>query len=416
MIRSPFNPVTMKKIQILLLLLFCANGLQSFSQELVSWRGPGRDGIFPETGLLKIWPEGGPHLVWHFDGLGEGHSSAAVTSDRVFVTGVTNGIGYLFSFDNNGKLLWKIPFGEDWTESYPGCRTTPLIYDGKVYLLSGMGKLVCRSATDGALVWTIDLLKDYQAPNIRWGITENLLIDGEKLFCTPGGNEYNVIALDKNTGKLIWKCAAKGEASAYCSPALIEHGGRKILVTQTASSIIGIDASKGTFLWSIDQPNTWSVHANTPLYHDGLIYCVSGYGKGGVQLRLSPDGNKVTEVWRNTAIGNRMGGAVLLNGKLYGSDDNGKAWHCVDWKTGVTMFSEKITGKGNIISADNMLYCYGENGEVILARPDGNSFTKVSAFKVPYGTDQHWAHLVIDNGKLYIRHGNSLMVYDIRKK
>ncbi|MCK9203581.1 MAG: PQQ-like beta-propeller repeat protein [Bacteroidales bacterium] len=392
------------------LLLF----LQGISQDFAQWGGPDRDGIYPESGLLKSWPASGPALLWHFDSLGEGHASAAVTGDRVYTAGTINGIGYIFSFDLNGKLLWKVPYGEEWTESWPGVRSTPLICEGKIYLLSGMGKLVCRSTTDGALVWTIDILKDYQAPNIRWGVTENLLIDGNKLFCTPGGTVYNVIALDKNTGKLIWKCAAKGEESAYCSPALITLPDHEILVTHTANSIIGIDAGTGKFLWSHDQPNTYSVHANTPIFHDGSVYCVSGYGRGGVQLKLSPDGSSIREVWRNTSIGNRMAGAVLINGKLFGSDDNGKSWYCVDWKTGVDMYSEKITGRGNIISADDMLYCYGDNGEIALVRPEANSFKKISAFKVPYGSDQHWAHLVIKNGRLYVRHGNSIMVYDIK--
>jgi len=177
-----------------------------------------------------------------------------------------------------------------------------------------------------------------------------------------------------------------------------------------------MDAGNGKLLWSIDQPNTWSVHANTPLFHDGYIYCVSGYGRGGVMLKLADDGSSVQEVWRNTNLDTRMGGFVLVNGRIFGSDDNGKAWYCLDWKTGTSMYSEKITGKGNIIFADGLLYLYGDNGEVVLAEPLKDSFKKVSAFKVPFGTDQHWAHLVIGNGRLYVRHGNSLMVYDIRKK
>ncbi|MCX6283632.1 MAG: PQQ-binding-like beta-propeller repeat protein, partial [Bacteroidetes bacterium] len=234
--------------------------------------------------------------------------------------------------------------------------------------------------------------------------------------CTPGGPEANVIALDRNTGKLIWKCAAKGEASGYCSPAIFTYNNRRILVTQTASSILGIDTENGRFLWSVDQPNTWSVQANTPVYIDGSVYCVSGYGKGGVMLKLSSDGNSVTETWRSTSIGNRMGGFVVLNGKIFGSDDSGKAWYCTDWKTGTDMYSGKVTGKGNIISAEGLLYLYGDNGEIVLAQPTPTDFGKIASFKVPFGTAQHWSHLVIKNGRLYVRHGNSLMVYDIRKK
>ncbi|MCX6241705.1 MAG: PQQ-binding-like beta-propeller repeat protein [Bacteroidetes bacterium] len=401
-----------------IIFLFCLMDLMAYSacsQDISQWRGPDRNGIYPETGLMKSWPETGPALLWHYDELGDGHSSAAVTNDRIYTCGEVNGIGYLYSFDLNGKLLWKMPYGEEWTESWPGVRSTPLVCDGKIYMMSGFGKLICRKAESGDFIWTIDILKDFKAPNIKWGVTENLLIDGNKLFCTPGGPEASVVALDRKTGKLLWKCAAKGESSAYCSPAIFTHNKRRILATHTASSIIGIDTETGKFLWSVDQPNTYSVHANTPEYIDGSIYCVSGYGKGGVLLKLSGDGSSVTETWRSPSISNRMGGFVVLNGKIYGSDDAGKAWYCTDWKTGTDMFSEKVTGKGNIISADGMLYLYGDNGEIVLAKPSPTGFGKVSSFKVPFGSAQHWAHLVIKNGRLYVRHGNSLMVYNIAK-
>lgn len=404
----------MKKIAVFITIeLLFTFGL--YAQDIAQWRGPNRDGIYNEPELLKVWPESGPRLLWHFEGLGQGHSSAAVFDDKVYTSGITEGIGYLFCFDMTGKQRWKIPYGEEWTESWPGVRSTPMVSDGKVYLLSGYGKLVCRRADNGDLVWTVDVLKDYQGPNIKWGVTENLLVDGNKLFCTVGGPENNVIALDRNTGKLIWTSKGKGEASAYCSPIIISLAGRKVLITQTASSILGIDAGTGTLLWSRDQPNKWSVHANTPVFREGYLYCQSGYGQGGVMLKLSDDGSAVQEIWRATAMDSRMGGFVVLNGKIFGSDDSGKAWYCIDWKTGTTMFSEKITGRGSIISADGMLYLYSENGEVVLAQPEANSFKKVSAFKVPYGDDQHWAHLVIVKGKLFVRHGTSLMVYDIKK-
>lgn len=403
--KSVFSTIT---FAILLTSGLCA-------QDLAQWRGPNRDGIYPESGLLKSWPADGPKLLWHFDGLGDGHASAAIYGDHVYTAGIIEGIGYIFCLGMDGKLIWKIPYGEEWTDSYPGVRSTPMIYKGRIYLLSGYGKLVCRKADNGDLVWTVDVLKDYEAPNIKWGITENLAFDGEKLFCTSGGPLHNVIALNMNTGKLIWSCKGNGEISAYCSPAIVKLKGRTLVVTQTANSILGIDAATGNMLWSHDQPNKYSVHANTPIYHDGHIYCQSGYGKGGVLLKLNGDGSGVTEVWRSTSIDNRMGGSVRIGGKIYGSDDSNKSWHVVDWATGVTMFSEKITGRGTTISSDGMLYLYGDNGEIVLAQPEANSFKKVSSFKVPYGENQHWAHPVISHGKLFVRHGSSMMVYDLKK-
>ena len=244
----------MNRLLTFLVLGFLFN-LTSSAQEIAQWRGPKRDGIYSETGLLKSWPAEGPKLLWHYDDLGEGHASAAVTKERIFTAGLINGIGYIIALSPDGKLLWKVPYGEDWTESWPGTRSTPLVYDGKIYFLSGFGKLVCMTADKGNKIWTLDVMKDLHGRNIKWGITENLLIDGNKLFCTVGGIDTNIVALDRNTGKLIWISKGNGEKSAYCSPMMITLPNRKILVTQTENSILGIDAADGKLLWRHDQPN-----------------------------------------------------------------------------------------------------------------------------------------------------------------
>ena len=401
-----------------LLLILCVLflGGELVSQEIVQWRGPDRDGKYPSTGLLESWPDGGPKLLWHIDGLGPGHASAVVLDDKIFIGGTLEETGYIFCYSLEGKLLWKVPYGPEWIESWPGIRSTSLYIDGKLYLESAFGKLFCLDAEDGAKLWEVDLFTDYDGINNKWGVTENLLIDGDKLFCTPGGKENNVIALNRHTGDLIWSCAGEGEVSAYCSPLLVELPKRKLVVTQTASSILGIDAADGTLLWSHPQPNKWSVHANTPYFQDGYLYCVSGYGQGGVQLKLSADGAEKQEMWRDQLISNRMGGFVVLGDRIYGSDDSNKGWYCVNWKTGEKVFGEKMMGRGTTIWADGMLYCYSDGGEMALVKPTKDGMTKVSSFEVPYGEDQHWAHPVITDGKLYIRHGDALMAYDISQK
>jgi len=387
------------------------------AQEASQWRGKDRDGIYDEKGLLRSWPADGPKLLWHYDNLGDGHASASVVAhEKIYTAGTIDGKGIVFAFSLDGKLIWSTPYGDEWIESYPGSRSTPVINEGKVYLMSAFGKIVCLSADNGNLIWTVDIISDYNARNIVWGVTENLLIDGEKLFCTAGGEKNNVIALNKNTGKLIWSCPGNGEISAYCSPMLITMPARKIVVTMTEKSILGIDAATGKKLWSYEQVNMYSVHANTPLYKNGYLYCVSGYGYGGVMLKLSADGSSVEKAWKNAALDSRMGGVVLLNGKIYGLGDKIKGLHCLDWKTGEELAFEKMNGRfGSIISADGLLYTYDESGEVALIEPTLTGFKKLSGFKVPYGAAQHWAHPVIENGRLYIRHGTSLMVYDIRK-
>lgn len=405
-------------LSFIIIILFSA---QLYAQEVVQWRGANRDGIYNETGLLKQWPENGPKLLWHFDELGDGHSSATVTSNAIYSAGTINGNGVVFALDLSGKLLWKTEYGKEWTESWDGVRSTPLYYNGKLYQMSGYGNLVCLDASNGKVIWSVDLQKDYDGVNIRWGVTENLLIDDNKLYCTPGGKTANIIALDPSNGKLVWKSAGFGESSAYCSPMIAKLSSRNILVTHTANSIIGIDAADGKPLWRYEHINTYAVHPNTPIYSNGNLLCFSGYGKGCVMLKLSDDGINVSKVWENKKLDNQMGGLILHNGKIYGSGQNSHSWFCLDWKTGKELYSEKITSNGNIIYADGMLYCYGDNGEVALVQPfeavlipsQDSGFKKISSFKVPFGENKHWAHLVIRDKKLYVRHGTSLMVYSI---
>lgn len=397
----------------LLISLLLLLSTQLVAQDFVQWRGLDRDGKYHESGLLKSWPAEGPDLLWHFDELGEGHASAAVTKDIIYTTGTLEAITHVFAFSHQGKLLWKSEVGPEWVESWPGVRTTPLIKDNKLYLMTGYGLVVCMNAENGNLLWKVDLMKDYDGRNIQWGYCENLLIEDEKLFCTAGGEDANVVALNKNTGKLIWKSAGLGEKSAYNTPDIIQRGDLRILVTMTANSILGINIENGDLLWSHAQTNKYSVHANAPLYKDGKLYCVSGYGKGGVMLQLSEDGTTITELWRNVSLDSRMGGLILDKGRIYGGGDASRKWVCLDWNTGEELYSSKEISSGNLIMADGLLYFYGTRGEVALVEPTDNSFKVISKFNVPYGAAQHWAHLVIANKNLYVRHGNSLMVYSV---
>lgn len=401
----------MKKQIVLLALLFVVTF--SFAQDNAQWRGDNRDGIYQESGLLNEWPTEGPKLLWHFDGLGEGHASAAVTKDVVFTAGTEGDQGFIIALDHSGKELWKQNYGKEWMESFNGVRTTPMINDGIVFVMSGFGKVVAMNATDGKILWTKDILTEFGGENIRWGVTENLLVDGDKLFCTPGGTKASMIALDRKTGSLIWKAKPNGEKSAYCSPAIVKLANRNLLVTHTGNVIIGVDAETGELLWSFDHPNKYAIQPNTPVYKDGLLYCFSGYGQGGVMLKVADDGASVTEQWRNASLDNQMGGVILLDGKIYGSGHSNKEWFCLDWKTGETLYSSKMLGRGNVVFADGKLYCYADTGEIALVDVSNASYNKLSSFRVTMGEKQHWAHLVIHNKRMYVRHGSTLMVYSI---
>ena len=401
----------MRSLLFTFLISVIVNSLSS--QDVAQWRGPNRDGIYNETGLLKKWPDTGPKLLWHFDGLGDGHTSAAVTGKGLFITGMINGTGNIFAFDIKGNQLWKKEYGPEWTESHNGVRSTPLVVKDKLYFVSAFGKLICMNCSDGQTVWTIDLVKQYGAKNIQWGMTENLLFDGNVLYCTPGGSGASIVALDMNSGKEIWKSKATGEKSAYCSPIVIKLQNKKIIVTIMQNSIYGFDAATGNKLWKSEFKMDPDVHPNSPVYIDGYLLCTSGYGLGSVMLKLSADGTSVTEAWKNASCDPKMGGVVVLNGRIYGTGDRNRKFFCLDWKTGKELFSTRDLAPANIIADEGLLYVYSESGKVNLIEPKTDSFNVISSFPVPFGADTHWAHLVIKDKKLYVRHGSSLMVYDI---
>ncbi len=384
-----------------------------YSQEPTRWRGPAGNGIYPESGLLKAWPASGPQILWSYEELGKGHSSAVVANGFVYTSGMIDETGFLFKFDMEGTLIYKKPYGPEFSESYNGTRGTPVIAGNNVYMVSGAGTLVCLNDEDGAMVWSKDLTNDFDGNVIRWGINETPVVDGDVIYATPGGKKNNVVALNRHTGDLIWNSTGNGELSAYSTPLLIEHNGRKILVTHTESNLIGMDALTGEHLWSQRQPNKYSVHANTPIYNNGMLFYFSGYGQGGGMVKLNGDGSSVSTEWNHKIMDSRMGGAVLVDGYLYGSGDKNRQWHCLEWESGKEMYTSSAIAKGAVIYADGMLYCYSERGELALVKADPSGFNVVSQTKVTKGSEQHWAHPSLYDGVLYVRHGNAIIAYKV---
>jgi FOG: WD40-like repeat len=405
-----------------LALIFLLSGFSGFKKSS-QWRGPNRDGIYPETNLLKQWPAEGPKMLWSFDGLGIGQGSAAVAGDKVFVTGIPDTLkseAFLFAFDTQGKLLWKKNYGKDWTGIFPGARSTPTVIDNLIYVENGNGSVHCLKADNGEEVWSADFFKDFQADSVQFGFSESLLIDGDKVYCTPGGKTNNVVALNRFTGKKIWASPGFKEKATYCSPIVFDHNGNRLLVTLTSTSIIGVNANSGEMLWRVHQFQDNKIHANTPVYFEGKLLVSSASRKdssGLVLLQLSPDGKKADIVWRNKEFINLMGGFILKDGIVYGGAYLQPKWFCIDTKTGQTKYISKEIGGGPVIFADGLFYCYAEkDGEIGLVKGDPENFKVISKFKVPLGAGQHWAHPVIANGKLYMRHNGALMVYDISQK
>ena len=279
---------------------------------------------------------------------------------------------------------------------------------------AGMGAVACFDANSGEQKWSRNMLKEFDAVNTRFGFAESIVNYGDLVFCTPGGKEMNVIALNRFTGEVEWVCAGKGEMPSFCTPLVLELPSRTLLLTFSMSHLLAIDIETGELLWTHQQEGEGDVHVNTPLYEDGFLYYVAGNGNGAVKLELSDDGNLVGQVWANKKCDNLNGGFIKIDDHIYASGYTKRMWYSVNTISGETIDSLKFDN-GITIFADDRLYLYNERGRVSLCSATEGKFEKISEFKLRYGTKAHFSHPVICNGTMYIRRGNSLMAFDIKK-
>ncbi len=380
------------------------------------FRGPAGDGVFPETGLLRQWPEGGPKLAWSVDGLGPGYSSAAVVDGAVYVTGMDDqNRGILFAFGTDGSLKWKTPYGPEFVKAGPaptGTRGTPTVDGDRIFVTTGFAGLVIFDAKGGQVLKTVDLLERFDAEQARFGFTECVLVDGRKVICTPGGPDASLVALDRDTGETIWQTKGLGQPSGYCSARLVRQNGRNLVLTMLAKSAVAVDADSGEVVWQHEYPHRAGVQPNPVLYSDGMAYVSSGMGTGGALLPVS--GSEPAK-WTDKTLDCQMQGTVVVDGYIYGTAQSGnRGLVCLDWKTGEVKWNAPATKMGAVVAADGMLYVYTQDGTMVLVKADPEAYKPVSQFTVSAGTNEHWAHPTIANGRLYIRHGDVLLAYDIR--
>jgi outer membrane protein assembly factor BamB len=417
------------KIRTVSIILFVFISTFAKGQKISEWRPENRTGVSAEKNLLKSWPAGGPTLIWSTLELAKGYSSPSFGSKTIYITGTEGADDILYALSMDGKIVWKMVMGRAWTGSNPESRATPTVEGNKVYTCSGLGDLACFDATSGKMIWSYKGSELNKGTYGSWGIAESLLIDGEKIYFSPGGPETMTIALNKTTGAPVWKSASLNDKPGYVSPILVNYAGRKMIVNVSLGHVFGVDASNGKILWRVshDQssdPNLRRyelIKCTTPLYKDGMVYVTGGYDTGGMMIRIAVDGKSANIVWTDPLLDNHHGGVVLVNGYIYGSNwiNNGDGnWCCIDWKSGKKMWEEHWNGKGSIISADDMLYIFEERkGNVGLLRANPDKFGLVSSFAVTQGNaGPYWAHPVIHNGILYLRHTNALMAYNIKAK
>ncbi|MHC4177291.1 MAG: outer membrane protein assembly factor BamB family protein [Planctomycetota bacterium] len=382
------------------------------------FHGPKRDNISTETGLLKKWPSGGPKLLWTARGIGHGFASVSIAKGLAYTTGNIDNRTVITCLDLDGGIRWQVDNGPAWTKDKPGSRATPTIDTGRLYHKSPYGHLICLDAKTGKRIWGLNILEKFQGKNITWALAESLLVDGDHLICSPGGPETAVVALDKNTGKTVWKSpTAEGDRAGYSSPALAEYKGLRMILKMTSRAMIGVNADSGDLLWRFPHKSPWDENIFMPIFHDGQVF-ITSRTTGSVMLRVHVQGKKasVEEVWRSRELDNHHGGVVLLDGYLYGSCVAPR-WVCLDWKTGRTMYTARGVGKGSLTCADGLLYTLGENSTMGLVKPTAAAHDLISEFRIPAGgKGLSWAHPVVCGGRLYIRHSDYLYAYDVRAR
>jgi outer membrane protein assembly factor BamB len=401
------------------------------------WRGPDRDNVSKETGLLKSWPGGGPPLVWTSEDAGIGYSGPAVVGNRVYTLGADEKQDFAVALDAaTGKKVWSAPVGPFVKNGYgSGPRSTPTVDRDRLYVLGSAGQLHCLT-TDGKDVWSVDLVKDLGGGRPNWNYSESPLVDGDQVVCTPGGRNGTMAALDKATGKVRWRSKELTDDAAYSSVVAADIGGVRQYVALTqrpgrgnGGGVVGVAAKNGKLLWYYLNERYRTAVIPTPIVHDNYVYAVAGYGAGPVLLELTPDGtkDKVKQLYDAGAtrlMDDKHEGVVRVGDYVYGwSDAQRGKWVCQEFKTGKEVWSSTKLGRGSITCADGLLYCYSEDkGTCVLvpASPDG--WSEKGRFTIPRQTSRReyrnniWTHPVVANGRLYLRDQELLFCFDVRDK
>jgi outer membrane protein assembly factor BamB len=408
-----------KRFIFLVLLNLAVQGIQG--QMSTQWRGLDRTGYYPVENISDSWPENGPKLKLHVTNLPETFSSVVVYDDIMYTTGIEKGEELLTAVDLQGNILWNTIYGDAWDGTFRPARCTPTIEDGFAYMVSGRGSLACVNLTNGELVWSIDGYSSFGASTGNWGTAESPLIVEEKMIYTPCGDKTTMVALDKRDGSILWQSESIGDQSAYVSPVYMELNGTKLIVTVTGNYVIGVNSEDGDIFWklnysSISNPGTGvDINPVSPLIRGKEIFITSGYDHVGLMLELADDCRSVSVKWISKDMDVHHGGVVEVDGYIYGSNFNsvfGGNWLCLDWNTGQVMFEDDRYNKGQVIALGNKLICYEERkGRMLLVKANPKAFEVISEFKVTQGSGPHWSHPSVYDGKLFFRHGKSLLVY-----
>jgi outer membrane protein assembly factor BamB len=394
--------------------------------DFAQWRGPLRDGHSPETGLLPEWPKDGPKLLWQVKEIGGGYSTPSVAGDRIYLLGSDASEETVYALNaKDGSKVWAAKLGKvgrpEQQPSYPGARTTPTV-DGKhLFALGSDGDLVCLEIAGGKEVWRKHLRTDFGGKYGEWAYSESPLVDGDKVIVTPGNTNATVVALNKKTGELVWKCAVPdGSAAGYSSVIVAELSGVKQYVQFLASGLMGMDPSNGQLLWRYEKTGKGSPAVIiTPLVSEGMIYSGAFRATTALIKPVRQDGGfTVEEVYSNGKLPVGLGGVVKVGDYFYGSGS--AVAMCVEFKTGAVMWEDRSIGPGSLLVADRRIYVHADNGDMALFEPSAAGYREKGRFTPPgvparaNPMEKAWTYPVVANGKLYVRDKESLWCYDVK--
>ncbi|MCH8333713.1 PQQ-like beta-propeller repeat protein [Candidatus Sumerlaeota bacterium] len=402
----------------LLLWILVATAAAQSGHDWPQWRGPDRTGVSTETGLLKSWPKGGPALLWTASGLGEGYGPVSVRGDRVYVQGTAGSESFVFCLERaSGEMVWRRALGRKLRDGKgDGPRGAPTVQERVLYALTGAGDLACLDTSDGSVVWSLNILRDFHASNIGWGISESPLIEGDKVIVTPGGPGATVVALDTQSGATIWTSEGLSDAAGYASCVAGDAGGVRVIATMTAEAGVGLRVSDGRLLWRYSRPSNGTANVATPILYDNKVFYTTAYGTGGGLLRLDPGRADIgsRQVYFNRNMQNHHGGVVLVDGYIYGFSDS--ILTCLEFETGKRVWRNRSVGKGSLMAADGHLYLIGENNRVGLAEATPEGYRETGRFRIADSGQPAWAHPVVAGGRLFIRNQDTIACYDIEER
>ena len=404
-------------------------GMESKAQDWPQWQGPNRDNVSKEAGLNLDWNNKKPSLLWTFRQAGMGYSAPVIVGTTLYCQGATNGKGFVFAVDTKtGNLKWKKELGPESVPDRESCPRGSVTVDGdKLYLIRGIGQIHCVSAVDGKVFWQKDFIKDFNGKLMSsWGFSESPLVDGNLVICTPGGNDGTMVALDKNTGNIVWRTKEWTDEAGYSSAIVADVEGIRQYIQQSGKGVAGVSAKDGKLLWRIEVPGYKTAIIPTPVYNDRLVYITAGYSAGCRCLKLTKDGAgiKAETVYANKNMINLHGGVVLMNGYIYGNS-YASGWVCQNLKTGETAWSQRNRDgavSGSIFGIDGRLILLDErSGTVAVAAASPEGWKELGRMSFPERTkietvdNMVWTHPVVAGGKLYLRDHDLLFCYDLTK-